>query len=307
MKRLLIVKMGYTETLASFLNLGVSLGDVLRTTFILNYFKDWDVTWIVDEKAFPLLDENPFIKRTIIWSESRAVKEKLGSEEFDLVINFENLSEICEFVSSLKGRKFMGFSINGLPESVGSQRLIEISINPEKKRRNMLSWQQILADAIGKKWKGERYILGYRPKSSVCYDIGFNWTTSNKWKNKAWPEEKWLKLEKLLNKKYTISWQRGMNNLYEYIEWINSCKLIVTADTLGLHLALALNKRVVALFGPTSPYEVYLYELGSYLLPGEKYDCMPCFRTYCEKGKPCIELITPEEVKEVVESEIKKT
>ena len=130
MKRLLVVKMGYTETLASFLKPGMSLGDVLRTTFILNYFKDWDVTWIVDEKAFPLLDGNPFIKRTIIWSESGAVKEKLGNEEFDLVINFENLSEICEFVSSLKGRKFMGFSINGLPDSVGSQRLIEISISP---------------------------------------------------------------------------------------------------------------------------------------------------------------------------------
>ena len=304
---MLIVKMGYTETLASFLNLGVSLGDVLRTTFILNYFKDWDVSWIVDEKAFPLLDGNPFIKRTVIWSGAEAVREKLGSEEFDLVINFENLSEICEFVSLLKGRKFMGFSINGLPDSVGSQRLIEISMSPEKKRRNVLSWQEILANAIGKKWNGEKYILGYRPKSSVIYDIGFNWTTSNKWKNKVWPRNKWLKLEKSLNKKYTISWQRGMNNLYEYIEWINSCKLIVTADTLGLHLALALNKRVVALFGPTSPHEVYLYELGSYLLPRKKYDCMPCFRTYCGRGKPCIELITPEEVKEAVEGEFKKT
>lgn len=41
------------------------------------------------------------------------------------------------------------------------------------------------------------------------------------------------------------------------MDWIGSCGTIVTNDSLGLHIALAFNKRVVALFGPTLASEVH--------------------------------------------------
>jgi hypothetical protein len=53
-KKVLIIKLGYSETLDSALSLTTSLGDVLRTTVILHFFKDWHITWLVDEKALPL-------------------------------------------------------------------------------------------------------------------------------------------------------------------------------------------------------------------------------------------------------------
>ncbi len=45
----------------------------------------------------------------------------------------------------------------------------------------------------------------------------------------------------------------GKTTLQEVGALIESCDVVVTADTGSLHIALALNKPVVALFGPTDP------------------------------------------------------
>lgn len=64
--KVLIIKLGYSETLDKEIGITTSLGDVLRSTVILNYLKGDDVTWLVDEKAYPLLKNNPWIKRILI-------------------------------------------------------------------------------------------------------------------------------------------------------------------------------------------------------------------------------------------------
>jgi len=309
MKKVLIIKLGYSETLASFLNSNISLGDVLRTTFILHYFKDCEVTWLVDEKGRPLIEDNPYLKKILVYN-SGCLNE-LKKEEFDVVINFEKLPEICLLSDAINAREHFGFKLddldNGCKNVLGnSLKLVEISRNKEKKRRNRYCWQQILAGSIGEKWNGERYILGYKPVSSIKYDIGFNWTTSSVWKDKAWPKIYWKKLADLIEENYSLSWQQGLDNLYDYMEWINSCRLIVTADTLGLHLALALNKRIIALFGPTSPHEIFFYGQGSYLIPQAPYKCIPCFQFECGKERMCMEYIYPEQVKERIDAEFKK-
>ena len=47
-----------------------------------------------------------------------------------------------------------------------------------------------------------------------------------------------------------ISWQQGHKNLSKYIDWINSCRLIVTCDSLGQAVAQALGKKVVTFMAP---------------------------------------------------------
>jgi heptosyltransferase-2 len=299
MGKILIIKMGYSETLESRLSLTSNLGDVLRTTFILNYFKQDEVTWLVDLSAYPLLAGNKYIDRIVKYN--RAAKEFLKKDKFDLVINLEKVPEICSFLKDLKYNKLLGFSSQD-----GDKKLIEISRDFDSKKNNRLCFQEILAGAIKKNWREEPYILGYDPITKPVYDIGFNWTASRKWSNKAWPQKHWKELETLLDSGYTISWQKGFSNLYEYIEWINGCRIIVSADTLGLHIALALKKRVVALFGPTVPQEIFLYNRGSFLTPEIERECIPCCRPYCQKGDPCINKIYPEQIKEKIDHEFKQ-
>jgi heptosyltransferase-2 len=309
MKKVLIIKLGYSETFDSMLSLTTSLGDVLRTTVILHFFKGNHVSWLVDKKARPLLENNKYIDR--IWTYNSDTRKQLKKEKFDIIVNLEKLPEICLLSDSLRAEKYFGFRFNscnnGPPNCYSdSKRLIELVQDLNKKRKNKDSWQSILAEALGKKWNEQAYVLGYEPKSKVKYDIGFNWTVGNKWTNKAWPRIYWKSLENLIKNEYSISWQQGLNNLYEYIDWINSCRLIVTADTLGLHLGLALQKRIVALFGPTSSYEIYFYNCGSFLLPEAPYKCIPCLKPHCDKERQCMEYIAPEKVKERIKDEFKR-
>jgi lipopolysaccharide heptosyltransferase II len=72
----------------------------------------------------------------------------------------------------------------------------------------------------------------------------------------------------------------GKTSLPEMVEWIRACELMVTNDTGPMHVAAALGKALVAVFGPTEPRRTGPYgALGNVLqleLP-----CTPCFRSRC--------------------------
>ncbi len=157
---------------------------------------------------------------------------------------------------------------------------------------------------LGHRWNGEEYILGYNPDTPEIFDIGLNTQIGQKWLSKAWPNENWEKLEKILkNKGLKVSRQDKTNpeiltSLNHYMDWIDSCKIIVSNDSLGMHLGIALKKHVLALFGPTAYKEVQFYGKGKALIPNNLPECMPCFKGKCEKelNPSCLVFITPEEV-----------
>ena len=155
---------------------------------------------------------------------------------------------------------------------------------------------------LGKKWNGEEYILGYNPKSeSNIFDIGLNHKVGSKWPDKEWPDYMWHELSTRYSV-FDVTWQRGEDSLHEYIDWINSCKVLISSDSLGVHIAFALKKKVVVLFGPTNPNEVYLYGRGVALYDST-LDCRPCQGT-CYKRishhAPCVLNISVDRVVEVV-------
>jgi heptosyltransferase II len=307
MKKLLIIKLGYSETLDNKISLVTSLGDVLRATVLLHFFKGYRVSWLVAAKARPLLEKNRYIDK--IYDYGPEAIFLLKNMSFDLVVNLEKLPEVCSFAESLPSKHYLGFrlnKLNGLKVNfLSGNGLIKIPQDLDEKKDNKDCWQKIIAASLGKKWRGQGYILGYQPRSKIKYDVGFNWTVGNKWPNKAWPRNRWEKLEDLIKEKYSISWQQGLNSLDEYIDWINSCKLIVTADTLGLHICLALRKKVIALFGPTSYREMHFYNCGPVILSPAPYNCLPCFKSLCNKKRQCMDFIDPVKVSRKIEDELK--
>jgi heptosyltransferase-2 len=54
----------------------------------------------------------------------------------------------------------------------------------------------------------------------------------------------------------------GRQSALEFAALVDLCKVVVTSDSLALHVALALGKRVVAFFYPTSAAEIELYGRG---------------------------------------------
>jgi heptosyltransferase-2 len=72
---------------------------------------------------------------------------------------------------------------------------------------------------------------------------------------------------------------------------VDRCDVVVTGDSLGMHMAIALRKHVVAWFGPTSPSEIDLYDRGIKLLAD--VSCAPCWKPMCPEAVPCRERVEP--------------
>lgn len=298
-EKVLIIKPGYSETLVNEVGTNTSLGDVLRSTVILPLYKDANVTWLVDEKAAALLKGNPYVKRILVYDLTSVLQ--LQRERFDTIINLEKVAGLCALSDSINGWRRYGFRFD--PETGearaydGSHHVMELCFSQEGKASNTRFWEEFLFEMVGAKWNGEMPILGYKPKSEEIFDIGFNHNVGEKWPIKAWPQDYWSKLEEMLKDEFEfiVSWQKGLGSIEEYIEWINSCRLIVTNDSLGLHIAHALGKKVIALFGPTVSGEVYVKD-GIKLLPDPKPDCLPCMSNICKRERTCMYDIRPDRV-----------
>jgi ADP-heptose:LPS heptosyltransferase len=78
------------------------------------------------------------------------------------------------------------------------------------------------------------------------------------------------------------------------IEWIRISDLVLTNDTGPMHVAAALNKPVVALFGPTDPRRTGPYgQIDQALqLP---LPCVPCLKDSCRYHQPfeCLRALSP--------------
>ena len=90
------------------------------------------------------------------------------------------------------------------------------------------------------------------------------------------------------------------NTLREFFALLDTCGAIVTSDSLGLHAALALKKKVVALFGPTSAAEIDMYGRGKKVVAD--VDCRACYLPRCDKPHTCMDSIKPEDVLSALKS-----
>ena len=90
----------------------------------------------------------------------------------------------------------------------------------------------------------------------------------------------------------------GKTTIPELKEIIAGAELVVSCDTGPMHLAVALNKPVVALFGPSDP-------LRTGPLYGEviqkPLNCVPCNKRNCD-DPVCMREITPQDVFERMEA-----
>lgn len=74
---------------------------------------------------------------------------------------------------------------------------------------------------------------------------------------------------------------------------VDACDVVVSGDSLGMHIAIALEKHTVAWFGPTCAHEIDLFGKGvkiqTYL------NCHPCWKRTCSQEKMCYDHVHIEE------------
>jgi heptosyltransferase I len=141
-----------------------------------------------------------------------------------------------------------------------------------------------------------------------------------RWGNKRWPPEHFAELVRRLAEKFSavrfatlgskddqplgdaISRTLpgrclnicGATSLPEMIEWLRLGDLLVTNDTGPMHVAAALGKPLVALFGPTEPRRTGPYGQLENILRLD-LPCSPCLKSVChfEKPEECLRALPP--------------
>lgn len=279
---------------------------MLRTTPLLwavkEKYPDSHVTWLVTANAEPLLQGNHLIDRILAWDEF--VPFQLMREKFDVLINLEKIAGVCALADMIDAWGKYGFRFDTVHGAYqGYENGLEFIRYIDNKKTNIPKgcWQQVLIEMMGVEWKGQPYIVGYQPKTEEQYDIGLNYEVGSKWPVKGMPIDKWQDLEcRFIFSGLTVSWQEGKNNLNEYMDWVNSCKILISSDSLGLHLAHALNKKSIGLFGPTNSNEVYAYPGSRLMVSPTPCPLLPCQATRCESGMNCMTQIDLKQIEEAV-------
>ncbi|HUA38601.1 MAG TPA: lipopolysaccharide heptosyltransferase II [Candidatus Sulfopaludibacter sp.] len=153
-----------------------------------------------------------------------------------------------------------------------------------------------------------------------------------RWPNKRWPVEYFAELVRFLSRKFPgfrfailggeedrplgetiacVETQRclnlcGQTSLLEMVEWLRLCDLMITNDTGPMHVAAALGKPLIALFGPTEPRRTGPYgQLNNVLridLP-----CSPCLKSHCtyKKRNECLNALSPAMVLQQVQKQFR--
>lgn len=327
--KILIIKLG-------------AIGDVLRTTSILAGLKDKyhpeSMDWVTSEPGKEVLLNNQLINRIFTWEE----RESLGSYDLvvSLEDDFE-ACELASSIDSKKllGSFTQDKKITYTPSAWFDMSAISkfgLEAANVLKQKNRKTFQQHMTELLSIKAGpyifnlspeeveyGQRFIreLGIGKREKV---VGMNTGAGKRWQLKALSIEKTIDLVKGLEKKLgivslilggeeekerneIISKETGMPNgglhsLRNFAGVVNQCRLIVSSDSLAMHFALALRKKLVVFFGPTSPAEIELYGLGTKVYP--KMDCLVCYNKKCDKNPNCMDLLTVEGLFEAAKKEL---
>jgi heptosyltransferase II len=265
-----------------------SAGDVLRTTPILRVFPDCDVSWITDRKSYPFLEGNPLV-RNIFFIDNLSEFEK-----FDELYNFDEDEAACKMAEDIPAGIKKGYGLRDgrfYPFDNDSQYAYRMTKDDALKFKiNKKTYQQIIFEMAGMRWKGEDYVLNYAPNNKITRRMCMNYMVGETFPNKLW--NNWRDLVSLVP---DISVQINFVSPRDYMNWISSCSIIVTSDSLGMHIGLALKKKVIALFGETSMREIEMYGRGIKL--SACLACSPCYKKEkCPIKPSCMDMISAQDV-----------
>lgn len=236
-------------------------GDVLRTTILLNEFKEDEVYWLTSENNKDIL-KSKYIKR-LFFIEN--FDYDIFNFYFDKVISLNE--EYCDITNNLKYKQLIGVfkNVDEIDYTEDSSYWFDMSLisklGKEKandlKKDNRLSYNQILIEMVGGKWIEQKYILDVEKLEGT--KIGLIVDVEGIWKSKKWNYFDPLNFALRTTDGFEVKNLAMRDNILEHIQDINECDLIVCPDTFGMHIGIALEKKVIALFNSTSPHEIYDY------------------------------------------------
>ena len=325
-KRILIIKLGAV---------GDVLRTTPLLAAIKNRLPDFFITWLTFPEAEEVLKFNPLIDRLLVYNPGSILRlEREGFDLVLSLDKMAEATALVTKINAMEKRGFyMGNKGELLPLNKEADYAYRLGLDDKLKfKQNKKTYQEMIFEIAGLPYEREEYVLHFTTQENDYTDslrkkyrlnqkkvVGLNTGCGKVFDTKKWTIDGFVKVAKLLNKhniavlilggpeeternKIISKRLKGKaiptgchNTLRQFMSIIDLCDVVVTADTIALHLAIALKKKVIALFGSTSSNEIDLYGRGEKLIG--KAPCSPCYKSSCDKGDNiCMSSITPEMV-----------
>jgi heptosyltransferase-1 len=260
--RILIVRLG-------------SMGDIIHAlpgaASLKHSFPAARITWVVEPQWVPLLEGNGFVDRIVIFRRAaprswRSTKDELRLERYDLAVDFQGLTKSALIAHLARPERIAGFGSRVVRERPAG---LFYSTRVQSNAAHVVDQALDLAAGAGASNLVRVFPLPAGAPEGRLPDGPFVLASPLAgWASKQWPLEYYELLATMLRDKLglplvlngapgtvpavagTLAHESGIAGL---IDATRRAALVIGVDSGPLHLAAALNKSGVAIFGPTDP------------------------------------------------------
>jgi len=216
----------------------------------------------------------------------------------------------------------------------------EMGAFDDLKKSNTKTYQQVIHEIAGLPWTGSEIVVSLSPAERsrarafserhgldrFDFTVGLNTGAGGRWTYKKWTLDGYAALIGELQKRYRCGIllyggpeererneklaavspnviDTGTDNaLRDFFARVDLSDIFVTGDTMALHAATALGKRIVCLFGPTSAHEIEDYGRITKIQP--RLDCLVCYKMDCDFVPNCMASISCETVLDAIDAHV---
>lgn len=314
-KRILIIKLG-------------AIGDVIRTTPLLrkirSEYPQAKITWLTHTPAIlPQGEIEEILKFDL------ATVLYLQTTSFDILYNLDKDKEACALHDTIRADEKYGYTLqNGVafPSNPLANHKYLTGVFDQVSLANKKSYVAEILELCGWPFNYEEYIFDNHQDKGFTWPldrsqplIGLNTGCGDRWTTRLWSDEKWLELIRLLqqenftvvllggeqedtrNKRLQVATSAtylGYFKLEQFINLMYQMDLIVTQVTMAMHIAIALQKKMVLLNNIFNPHEFELYGRGTIVQPDKECACF--YRGICTFGTSCMEDLPPAKVLQAI-------
>lgn len=319
------------------------LGDVLLTTPVFqtlkNHLPESEIDAYIYSEAFSLLEGHPAISRLIgydrnwkklgLWQRLKkewALWRQIRRAGYDMVINLTEGDRGAFAAKISKARIRVGFEPKGrFQKKLYTHQVKHCPTLRHTVERNLDALRRI---GIFPSFE-ERELFLHVPEVKTPSAPFILIHPTSRWRFKCWPVAKMRTLaEELLKRGKKLVFTSGPDpieqkmvqeivqgldvinlsgqiTLKELAAYIQASELLICVDSVPFHMASALKKRVVALFGPTSEIT-----WGPWRNPGAKVltqqmSCRPCYLDGCG-GSKMSDCLATLEVNKVIDESLRQ-
>ena len=250
-----------------------SMGDVIHTlpaaASLQHSMPGGRVTWLVRPRWAPLLEGNPYLDEIVPVERSLAASfteaRRLRARHFDLAVDFQGLIQSAALAAFIKPQRLVGFDRKRVRERPAA---LFYSAEIETHAVHAVERNLELASGAGATQLLRTFPLPEgEPEGSLPTGKFVLTSPLAGWGAKQWPLEHWSQLAALLDLPLVVNGPpdaapalqkiRGahvhLSGLPGLIDATRRAHAVIGVDSGPLHLAAALAKPGIAIFGPTNP------------------------------------------------------